>query len=146
MHLTQQTNYALRILMYLAATKQPAKISDIAERHAISRNHLVKIVHRLGLEGYVSTKQGRHGGIELAKPPANISVGEIVRLTEDHMFLVQCFGAQDNSCKLKPICRLRKTFFRALDAFMRELDSVSIADIAGNSTQIRNALGIGKSV
>ena len=142
MHLTQYTNYALRVLMYLAVVKQPARIADIAERHAISRNHLVKIVHRLGQAGYVQTRQGRNGGIELAKPAEKISVGEIVRLTEDHMMLVECFGETDVDCKLKSFCRLRKSLVRALDAFMHELDNTTIADISSNPAQIRKALNV----
>ncbi len=145
MHLTQYTNYALRVLMYLAVVKKPARIADIAERHAISRNHLVKIVHRLGQAGYVQTRQGRNGGIELAKPAEKISVGEIVRLTEDHMMLVECFGKTDIDCKLKTICRLRKSLTRALDAFMRELDDTSIADISSNPAQILKALSVHES-
>ncbi|MCD8494032.1 MAG: Rrf2 family transcriptional regulator [Alphaproteobacteria bacterium] len=144
MHLTQQTNYALRMLMYLAVAKGPVTIADIAERHAISRNHLVKIAHKLSRQGYVRSRQGRGGGIELAADPEKVSVGEIVRLTEDNMELVECFSPTetDISCKLKSFCRLRKTFVRALDAFMEELDSVSLADISGNPIQIRKALGL----
>lgn len=146
MHLTHYTNYALRVLMYLALRQQPVRIAEIAERHNISRHHLVKIVHQLGQSGYVLTTRGRGGGIQLACPPATISVGEIVRLTEDHMMLVECFGEVDAPCKIKSVCRLRKTFARALAAFMQELDRVSIADIAANRTQLHHALGLGSGL
>lgn len=142
MHLTHYTNYALRVLMYLAVVEHPVRIAEIADHHQISRHHLVKIVHRLSQENYVRTKQGRNGGIELARAPQDITVGEIVRFAEDNLALVECFGEVETPCKLKPICRLRMVFFRAHEAFMRELDAVSIADISANPEEIIQALSI----
>lgn len=142
MHLTHYTNYALRVLMYLEVKQEPVRIIDIAERHQISRNHLIKIVHMLGKHGYVQATRGRGGGVILAKPAHKITVGEIVRLTEDHMNLVECFGAVEVECKVKKICRLRNLFGKALKAFMDVLDEATIADIASNKNQIIKALGI----
>ena len=142
MHLTHYTNYALRILMYLNLGQGPARIADIAARHHISKPHLVKIVHQLGQAGYLVTTRGRGGGIKLAKNAHDISVGEIVRLTEDHMNLVECFGQVETPCKIKSVCRLRKTFARALDAFFKEIDAVSIADISSNKRALKDALGV----
>jgi len=142
MHLTQHTNYALRVLMYLAVVEGPARIADIAEHHRISRNHLVKIVHKLGQSGYVRTRQGRSGGIELARPARDITIGEIVRLTEDNMALVECFGAATSNCKLIPICRLRNKFAEAFSAFIAILDATTIADVTSNKAMILQALGV----
>ena len=142
MHLTHYTNYALRVLMYLEVKKEPVRIKDIAERHLISRNHLIKIVHELAKSGYVKTTRGPGGGVVLAKPANTINVGEIVRLTEDHMNLVECFGAVEVECKVKKICRLRNLFGKALQAFMEILDKATIADIASNKGEILFALGI----
>lgn len=142
MHLTHYTNYALRVLMYLDATEKPARIVDIAHDHKISRNHLIKIVHQLARHGYLIATRGRGGGITLARPAEKITVGEIVRLTEDHMNLVECFGSVDSNCKLKSICRLRCLFGKALRAFNDELDRTTIADISRNKIEIKDALGI----
>lgn len=140
MHITHYTNYALRVLMYLAICKEPVTITEIATRHGISRNHLVKVVHCLGQNGYLQTTRGRGGGISLARSAAQISVGEIVRLCEDNMALVECFGDVDSSCKIKQFCRLRKTFAKAFEAFMAILDQATIKDIAANKTEILRAL------
>lgn len=142
MHLTHYTNYALRVLMYLEVKQEPVRIIDIAERHQISRNHLIKIVHMLGKHGYINATRGRGGGVVLAKPANKITVGEIVRLTEDHMNLVECFGSVEVECKVKKICRLRNLFGKALKAFMDTLDAATIADIASNKSQIIKALGL----
>lgn len=96
MHLTQYTNYALRVLMYLNCNGGKdggtVRIAEIAESHDISRNHLIKIVQQLGKHGYISTTRGKGGGIALALPAKDIKVGEIVRLTEDNLLLVECFA------------------------------------------------------
>lgn len=142
MHLTQHTNYALRVLMYLATVDRAVRIAEIAEAHAISHNHLVKVVHRLAKEGYVHTKQGRNGGMSLAKPAASITVGEIVRLTEDHMNLVECFQGGVSACKILPVCILQRTLVQALAAFMKELDGTTIADVTRNRVELLQSLGM----
>ena len=140
MQITHYTNYALRVLMYLTISKAPVRIVEIAEKHEISRHHLVKIVHQLGQRGYISTRQGRNGGIELNRPANSITIGEIFRVTEDRLSLLECLGEIDTKCKLKPVCRLKHAFEREHDAFVRELDSVTIADISANSEDILNLL------
>ena len=69
MRFTRYTDYALRVLMYLGlkAPGELATIKEIGERYDISRNHLMKVVHRLGQEGYVETLRGRQGGLRLAR-------------------------------------------------------------------------------
>ena len=142
MQITHYTNYALRVLMYLAVCHEPVRIADIAEKHEISRHHLVKVVHQLGQRGYIKTRQGRNGGIELDRKADAITVGEIVRLTEDKTSLLDCFGAVDTGCKLRPICLLKDAFARAYDAFIHELDHVTVADISCNSDDILDALNV----
>jgi Rrf2 family nitric oxide-sensitive transcriptional repressor len=67
--LTVHTDYALRVLMYLALKEDRlATIAEIAKSYGISKNHLMKVVHELGIAGYVETVRGRGGGLRLAKP------------------------------------------------------------------------------
>jgi Rrf2 family nitric oxide-sensitive transcriptional repressor len=78
MRLTVYTDYTLRVLMYLALrypSGELATIEQIATAYGISRNHLTKIVHQMGLHGLIATVRGRAGGMRLARPPAEISVG-----------------------------------------------------------------------
>ena len=83
MRLTVYTDYALRVLMYLALKDdQLATIEEIARSYAISKNHLMKVVHQLGLAGYIDTVRGRRGGIRRAKAAKALRLGEVVRQTE----------------------------------------------------------------
>ena len=95
MRLTVYTDYALRLLMYLALKEDGlATIAEIADRYRISRNHLMKVAYELGLAGYVETVRGRGGGLRLAKPPESIWLGDVVRHTEQDMVLVPCFDSE----------------------------------------------------
>ncbi|MBK1698262.1 RrF2 family transcriptional regulator [Rhodovibrio salinarum] len=142
MRLKNYTNYALRTLQ-MAALRAPAltRVDQVAAAHGVSRAHIMKIVHELGKAGYVETVRGRGGGFRLAWDPAGITVGEIVRLTEEPIELVECFNADTNSCPLIGICRLSTTLNDAIDAFLRILDSVTIAELAGNRGDLIDRLG-----
>jgi len=92
LRLTVYTDYALRLLMYLALKEdQLATIAEIAKSFAISRNHLMKVAYQLGVAGYVETVRGRGGGLRLAKPAATIGLGDVVRCTEPDMAIASCF-------------------------------------------------------
>ncbi|MBW6547234.1 Rrf2 family transcriptional regulator, partial [Salmonella enterica subsp. enterica serovar Weltevreden] len=84
MKLSRYTDYALRVLIYLAGRDQGlASIRQIAQAYAISHNHLMKIVQDLGHAGFVETVRGRGGGLRLARPASAIVIGDVVRHTED---------------------------------------------------------------
>jgi Rrf2 family nitric oxide-sensitive transcriptional repressor len=113
-----------------------SRVKDIAQAFGISHAHLTKCVHQLGQWGYLENVRGRAGGFRLARPAADITVGEIVRRTEDSLELVECFNAETNTCPLMQMCRLNVTFKRALAKFMDELDAVTIAEIVANRSQL----------
>ncbi len=137
MKLTSYTNYAMRSLQ-LAALKSPdlVRIDDVAQIHSLSRPHIMKIVHELGKAGYLETVRGRNGGFRLARPPQEIIVGEVVRLTEGPLDLVECFNSETNTCPLMGICVLSRKLQEATAAFMSVLDDLTIADIAANKGQL----------
>ena len=131
MRFTRYTDYALRVLMYLGL-KTPgelATIKEIGERYGISQNHLMKVVHRLGQEGYVETLRGRQGGLRLARDPAAINIGEVVRRCEDDLRLVECFDPATNTCPIARACALPALLDEALTAFLAVLDRYSLADL-----------------
>ncbi len=141
MKLTQYSNYALRSLQF-AALRSPGlcRVDDVAAAHGISRAHIVKIVHELGQAGLLETQRGRGGGFRLARPAAEITVGEVLRITEGPFELVECFNAETNSCPLIGICRLSRAIGRAMAAFIAVLDKVTIADIAANRKSLLDRL------
>lgn len=145
MRLTTFTNYALRTLMYAAMRDDRlSRSQEIADAFGISRTHINKCVHLLGQWGYLDNVRGRSGGFRLARPANTITVGEVVRKTEDTLELVECFNEQTNACPLMRMCRLSRAFKRALALFMDELDTISIADIVSNKADILPLLELDK--
>ena len=130
MRLTRFSDYSLRVLMYLALREpELATIAEIAGHYDISENHLMKVVHGLAQLGYVTSLRGRGGGLRLAKPPAEISVGEVVRATEADTALVECFNPGSNACVITQACALRRALAKAQEAFYATLDDVTLADL-----------------
>lgn len=141
MKLTSYTNYALRSLQ-LAALKSPdlVRVDDVARIHGLSRPHIMKIVHELGKAGYLETVRGRGGGFRLARNPQDIIVGEIVRLNEGSMDVVECFNPEKNTCPLIGVCVLSRKMQEATAAFLAVLDDLTIADIAANKGQLMDRI------
>jgi Rrf2 family nitric oxide-sensitive transcriptional repressor len=142
MRLTSYSNYALRILMIAAIRDgELVTVQEVADAFDISKAHLVKCVHQLGVWGYLHNVRGRNGGFRLAREAARITVGEVIRKTEDDLDLVECFNATTNTCPLIGVCQLSNLFKEACRAFLDVLDKVTIADIAANSRDVMKALG-----
>tara|TARA_R110002020_G_scaffold424896_1_gene634207 strand:+ start:6128 stop:6595 length:468 start_codon:yes stop_codon:yes gene_type:complete len=137
MKLTSYTNYALRSLQ-LAAIKSPAlvRVDDVVKIHNLSKPHVMKIVHQLGRAGYLDTVRGRGGGFRLARSADQIIVGDVVRLTEGPLDVVECFNPVKNTCPLIGICVLSRKVQEATAAFMAVLDNLTIADISANKNQL----------
>lgn len=130
MQLTRYSDYSLRVLMYLALDPDRlVTIEDIAGSYAVSKAHLMKVVHQLGLGGFIETVRGRGGGLRLARPAEEIMVGEVVRSTETVLALAECFEAGASRCAIEPACGLRSVLDEALAAFLAVLDRYTIADL-----------------
>jgi Rrf2 family transcriptional regulator, nitric oxide-sensitive transcriptional repressor len=130
MRLTAFTDYTLRTLIYLGMHReQLATIQDIAELHGISKNHLMKVVHQLGLSGLVETVRGRNGGLRLRQEPAQINIGEVVRHSETDFYMAECFDPASSSCHLAPGCALKGVLATATAAYLKVLDGVTLADL-----------------
>lgn len=143
MRLTYHTDYALRMLVYLAVNGGgPSRVADVAASYGISRNHLLKVALRLGRLGYLTTSRGRSGGVALARKPEEINVGEVVRLMEDDFDLVECMRFDGRNCMISPSCRLKGVVRKALDAFLSVFDEYSLAEIAGNREVLAGLLGL----
>jgi Rrf2 family nitric oxide-sensitive transcriptional repressor len=133
LRLTQFTDYAVRVMLYLAAhTERLCVIGEISSAYDISDNHLMKVVSKLAAAGYVESVRGRHGGVRLGRPAAEINIGELIRYTEGQIDLVGC--AQ---CKLNGMCNLPGPLDLALAAFFAVLERYTLADILGTQDGVR---------
>lgn len=127
MRLTDYSDYALRVLMHLGA--HPGEIitsREISQAHGISHNHLTKIVHQLGQLGVLTNLRGRSGGIRLARPPEEIMLGAVIRMTEPDFQMVECFS-QNSTCVLTNRCRLKGLLSEATGAYLARLDQVPLS-------------------
>ncbi|MEK6750567.1 MAG: Rrf2 family transcriptional regulator [Pseudomonadota bacterium] len=143
MQLTLYTDYSLRVLIYLAAQPDTrATIAAIAEYHEISRNHLMKVVHHLAVAGFVISQRGKNGGLYLARPAHQISIGDVVRQTEPNFTLVECFDATASTCRLTRNCALKHLLYRATADFIKTLDAHTLADVSPTAGGVRVALPV----
>jgi Rrf2 family nitric oxide-sensitive transcriptional repressor len=143
MRVTAYSNYALRTLMYAALKgDELSRVKDIAEAYNISKAHLVKCVHQLGQWGYLENYRGRNGGFKLAKPASKITVGEVLRRTEDCFDLVECFVPEASTCPLTSFCELSVTFHKALAAFLDVVDQVTVEDLVANRKKLAQSLNL----
>ena len=147
MRLTVYTDYSLRLLIYAALKPDGlVNISEVADAYGISRNHLTKVVHQLGIAGFLETVRGKGGGLRLSRPSEMIRIGDVVRCTEPDMALTPCFQPIEAPCPIVPSCLLRTALQEARDAFLGVLDSYTLADLAAPAPQLRSLLGMAKIV
>lgn len=129
MQLTIFTDYGLRTLMYVAAyPERRCSVREVAEHYGISRNHLVKVVHHLALRGYLDSSKGKGGGIQLAKAPETLRIGDVVRDLEPNMQMAECFNRETNSCRISSNCQLKHYLMEATNAFIATLNRYTLAD------------------
>ena len=141
MRLTRFTDFAIRVMLYLAAHEDRlCSIGEIAGAYGISQNHLMKVVSDLAGSGYVRSLRGRGGGIRLARPAAEINIGQMVRHTEGKVDLVGC-----GECALAPSCGMVCVFKDAVKSFFASLEKYSLADIMakGRPDMLRQILAVG---
>ena len=130
MQLTRFTDFSLRVLIYLGSHPgAQATVAALASEYAISRHHLTRVVHQLGVKGYIETVRGKGGGFRLARPPAGIRIGDVVRDMETGFDLAECFRPGESTCRLMPSCALKSVLAEAGHAFMASLDRYTLADL-----------------
>ncbi|WP_454689291.1 Rrf2 family transcriptional regulator [Achromobacter aloeverae] len=139
MRLTDYTDYSLRALIYVAShPDESVTIQHIADAYGIPRNHLIKIVQKLGQAGFLRTARGRAGGLRLGRPAGEINIGEVVRTTESDFALVECFHEEDH-CVITRACVLKGVLHRALQAWFQVLDGVTLFDLVDRPATLNRA-------
>ena len=130
MRLTKQTSYALRILLHCALQPdRQVRAADIARAYQITEFNVLKIIPLLVHGGFVQTMRGRRGGLRLARPPAAIRIGDVVRLTEETHIQADCCGQLEEMCPILPAAPINRIFGSALVAFVEVLDQYTLADL-----------------
>ncbi len=130
MRITKHTDYALRVLLFLAVRPgERVSTQSIADAHGISLNHLHKVVRALGDLGLLALVRGAGGGIELVVDPADITAGSVMRALDDQGTLIECFQPETDACVISPACGLKGALRDAQEAFYASLDGVTLADL-----------------
>lgn len=134
MRLTTHTDFALRTLMYLATTAERATVTQVAQLYGISADHVAKVVNKLSRLGYVRSVRGIGGGIELARGPHDIRLGEVIEAFEGNMHLLECV-ATENVCAIQPFCKLKGVLAEAERIQLDYLNKVTLADVTPTKRQ-----------
>ncbi len=136
LRLTTRTNLAMRTLMLCAANPDRlVRKHEVAAICGASENHLAQVIHLLGKRGFLYTRRGRAGGMCLARPAPQISVGAVFAAFEANVPFADCFEGSHTTCPLAGTCRLHCVLTEALEAFYARLNSVTLADlVVGNVT------------
>ena len=129
MRLTSFSDFGLRALLVLAGSERETWSSvDLAAKLDISRDHLIKVLQRLAVGGYVQTTRGVGGGVKLAKRATAIRLGDALEWLEDDSALTACFRDDGGQCLLTGFCALRPKLERARRAFYAALNETTLAD------------------
>jgi Rrf2 family nitric oxide-sensitive transcriptional repressor len=128
MRLSLQTDYSLRTLMYLAARPGRRNIAEIADFFGISQAHVAKVVTQLARWGFVRSIRGIGGGLELARPAEEITIGAVVRASEGSLNLLECVSV-DDVCVIQRHCKLRGVLREAERLQMEYLENVRLSDV-----------------
>lgn len=125
MRLNKSTSHAVRILIDCAkAEGNLIKVADIAQRLDITQQNAFKIVHLLSKAGFLSSVRGRHGGVRLARPAAQIRVGDVVRS-------IETLGHEEEEADSRG--SLHRIVDDALEAFISVLDQHTLEDMAAGA-------------
>ena len=130
MRLTKFSDYAIRVLLFAANRRgERCTIEEAARVYGISEAHLRKVVRELSHAGFLVGTKGRTGGFCLARDPADIRIGDILRVTESDFALFECQCATGDPCLLRGQCSLPTAATRAVRAFLAVFDEMTLVDV-----------------
>lgn len=134
MQLTKHTDFAFRILIYLAVLDKDSltTISQLTQSFDISKSHTMKIVNKLVHHGWVNAIRGKNGGIKLGIAADQIKLDEVVRLMEQTLEPVNCHTPV---CALNDVCQLKGVLWQAQHQYMAHLGQFTLKDILNEKTE-----------
>ena len=141
MRITKRTNIAVRLLMFCASNRDRLVTkAEIAECCNISENHLAQVINQLSQLKYIHTQRGRNGGMNLARDPKDIRIGDVFRDVEGALPIAECFADADNTCPLVDACRLKVALSDAAQAFYAHLDDISLDSLICENPELMKIL------
>lgn len=129
MRLNQASDFALRILIQLASKNEAVTIKTISDELGLVNSHVMKIAAKLRQAGFIHSQRGRMGGVSLARPVKEITIGQVVRAIETDFAIVECMQNSQSNCTFIKNCKLRNTIQKATDAFLSTLDAQTLQDL-----------------
>lgn len=130
MTLSKFSDYAFRILILLGNNPDTTfTVDSISKALELSNHHIKKIVYKLAINGYINSSKGRNGGIRLGKNPDDINLGELLKITEDNLNIVECFSNKNNTCNISSSCKLKGVINIALSSFMNVFNDYTLSDV-----------------
>lgn len=143
MRLTKHTDYAFRVLIYLASmpADRLSTVQEIAEKFDVSRSHVMKIVHKLAGAGLIQASRGQHGGLKLGRPKEAINLRQVIELMEATLTPVNC---DDPVCLIRKNCTLKNILFEAQRLFLEHVGQYTLADLAEPAVSLSGLLKRGK--
>ncbi|MFZ5564623.1 MAG: RrF2 family transcriptional regulator [Thermodesulfobacteriota bacterium] len=140
MRLTTKSRYGTRLILDLAlyGKEEPVRLSEVSKRQGISLKYLEKLIRRMRRAGLVESSRGPYGGYRLARPPEQISVGDIVRVMEGGTSITDCTERENvcGVCTRAGECLSRHIWAETSKAMFKALDEFRIGDLIDHSTTI----------
>ena len=146
MHVSKKTDYALRALFTLVEHYKgtPIPIRELARRNDVPKRFLEQIMLALKSQGWVDSTAGIRGGYFLAKPPAKITMGEVVRHFDGILAPIDCVSVTGYTrCSQEPVCKFRRVFLDARNYVAGAMDRATLADVAKHSPVTKREVSAG---
>lgn len=135
MQLTKHTDYAFRVLIYLAGMQEErTTIQAITETFDISKTHLMKVVNELANKGWVNSTRGKNGGIQLGVEASEVNIRDVLMHMEKTLEPINC---DTPLCHIKGICQLKPILMQAQNEYLNHLAQYSLADLINPKTVAR---------
>jgi FeS assembly SUF system regulator len=131
LNLNRITDYAVVVLAQMA--REPERLvtaPQLAQDSAVPMPTVAKVLKDLAREGVLESERGAHGGYRLARPPAEITVLQIIRALEGPVSLTACVDGTEGNCDVEALCPMRGNWDRVNRAIRTALEGVSLAEMA----------------
>ena len=130
MQITSTTDYAIRIVCYLAAQSQMISTSELSQELSVPSSYIPKITKKLKQAGIIKACEGIKGGYQIAKQPENISLRDVISCTESTMAISRCLEKEEGCSKnYVACCKVHQILLDLQNIYNNRLESVKISDI-----------------